>query len=315
MKSISEKVGVFFLSVGFLLMSTSCGVGADSSVTTMDEEEFIIQTEDSESTTNENQIIEVVEYGDTIQVCWEMQELDAWVSIDPGTAGQHAIMEIGKEIEFSVSDSTTQIDGIDFDISDHFVTNVTNSVLGKKVGETVVYTEELEGRNYQHVFTITGINDGQVPSYCLPEDWEYQLKVSRKGNFFLANGATADTGAHYGFVDKVTGSGTVWGDNLIKYYTNTTASSILIPQGNGEFTNSPFYTTTNDRNLTWSEGVDGYGITECVEIKQMYLGKEADVLTFNELCIVNGYAENEKKWSENNRVKSLNLYYCDHLMA
>ena len=71
-----------------------------------------------------------------------------------------------------------------------------------------------------------------------------------------------------------------------------------------------------ERNNTWVEGVDGYGIGETIEITQKYenLENENDI-DFLNLCIVNGYAENLEKWTNNSRVKELKFFFNDKYVA
>ena len=71
-----------------------------------------------------------------------------------------------------------------------------------------------------------------------------------------------------------------------------------------------------ERNNTWVEGVNGYGIGETIDITQKYeaLENENDI-NFLNLCIVNGYAENLEKWTNNSRVKELKFFFNDKYIA
>lgn len=90
----------------------------------------------------------------------------------------------------------------------------------------------------------------------------------------------------------------------------------------------------SDRKYAWAEGVEGYGIGESISITEscgdgrewrggdvyFYEGDiEPDVLDgyirYTEICIVNGYAKNQKTWEENGRVKRLLMYVEDQPYA
>lgn len=64
------------------------------------------------------------------------------------------------------------------------------------------------------------------------------------------------------------------------------------------------------RNNSWVEGVDGDGIGEYVELTKQFIcfDGDKDGGSLGEICIVTGYAQNEKLWNENNRVKTLLMY-------
>lgn len=87
------------------------------------------------------------------------------------------------------------------------------------------------------------------------------------------------------------------------------ASSTLAPQG--KFSYEPSNLAISARDCIWSEGAEKYGIGEWVEVKQVCLEEGEELLQVAEICIVNGYAENETKWNKNSRVKSFKLYYQD----
>lgn len=94
------------------------------------------------------------------------------------------------------------------------------------------------------------------------------------------------------------------------FETKVTASSTLAPQGS--FSYEASNTQSPKRENAWSEGVEGDGVGEFLEIEQTCLVGEVNYETdiaFTELCIVNGYAATERNWSENNRVKELKMYF------
>ncbi len=97
------------------------------------------------------------------------------------------------------------------------------------------------------------------------------------------------------------------------------------------------------RNYTWAEGVEGSGIGESITYHDsMYwnISNAWEGLTYNdwdldgshtkkdeygfirdgykhyvEICIVNGYAKNQKTWEENGRIKRLLMYVEDEPYA
>ena len=85
-----------------------------------------------------------------------------------------------------------------------------------------------------------------------------------------------------------------------------------------------------DRFGAWAEGVEGAGIGESITYRQSCTystdnkwealrwdfrepeKKECDgFMRYSEICIVNGYAKNQKTWEENGRVKRLLMYVED----
>lgn len=85
------------------------------------------------------------------------------------------------------------------------------------------------------------------------------------------------------------------------------------------------------RDTVWAEGVSGYGIGESISIAGNYKygdtwtgdgsvyflegDLEPDIrdgyMRYTEICVVNGYAKNQKSWKENGRVKEMLLYVED----
>lgn len=164
--------------------------------------------------------------------------------------------------------------------------------VGKCVGETVLLVEEFYGTEYKYFYTILGINAACGMEYQIPDDWRYELETTQEGS--IQNNPDEWVG-------------------YTKFYVNADASSTLPPQGENGY--SPTNLTIPVSFCTWAEGADGDGIGESVEIRELYMGPGKDVLNFQQICIVNGYAETQKKWQENNRVKSLKMYYGDVYMG
>jgi hypothetical protein len=87
-----------------------------------------------------------------------------------------------------------------------------------------------------------------------------------------------------------------------------TASSTLRPQG------SVSYEARHAEDLSyktaWAEGVPGYGIGEYL----LYMFRPATP-RITAIIVVNGYVKSEKAYSENSRVKKLNVYLNDRPYA
>lgn len=87
------------------------------------------------------------------------------------------------------------------------------------------------------------------------------------------------------------------------------ASSFLEPIG--DFTYEPENLSDGNRDTVWSEGVDGYGIGEYIELMRRYNWEESPSsrqFDYRTICIVNGYAQNETKWRNNSRVQTMAVY-------
>lgn len=82
-----------------------------------------------------------------------------------------------------------------------------------------------------------------------------------------------------------------------------------------------------NRDAAWVEGVDGYGIGESITYRQSCTNLDHNkwvtlrqdcrtpeydgFMRYTEICIVNGYAKNQKTWEENGRIKRLIMYVED----
>ena len=157
-------------------------------------------------------------------------------------------------------------------------------------------------------------------AYEIPMDWDYQFASPVVKNFFYVEKEDPwfvedDNGDHYGYDDRLWDGCSTWCE-VTEFYCVAEASSTLAPQGDHSYSVSNL--TNQDRGNTWAEGADGDGVGEYVEIRQLCnvgASEAPERLTFTELCIVNGYAENDTKWQENGRVKSLKLYYSGEYMG
>lgn len=153
--------------------------------------------------------------------------------------------------------------------------------------------------------------------YELPEGWNYQFSTPEIGSFKgyeddAADATDMENGSAYGFDDWLAQGCSTW-CGCSEFYSEAKASSTLPKQGNVSY--DAWHLSEMTRENVWAEGVPGDGVGETIEIRQLYQGTGDDVFSYNQLCIVNGYAENEKKWQENNRVKSLKFYFEDEYMG
>lgn len=162
---------------------------------------------------------------------------------------------------------------------------------------------------------------GSVPTVSIdtaPQAEDQRILKPRIDKFYIAGSAEAEDtlvfydGDVFGFHDRLTWGCSSW-CGCDEFYSNAVASSTLESQIGKSYSASNL--TEFFRDSTWCEGVEGSGIGETVEIKQLYRGGGDDIFTFSEFCIVNGYAVNEEKWQANNRVSKLKVYYEDTYVA
>jgi len=85
-------------------------------------------------------------------------------------------------------------------------------------------------------------------------------------------------------------------------------SSSLESMGNNNYSKDNLW--DDDARTAWVEGVKGYGIGEYIEFIFPYYAARA-----TSCSIANGYNKNEKTWNNNSRVKTLNIYEDDKLIA
>jgi len=86
------------------------------------------------------------------------------------------------------------------------------------------------------------------------------------------------------------------------------ASSTLASQGKNEYTVKNLW--DDDVRTAWVEGKNGYGIGEYITFDFEKGSARATRCT-----LVNGYSKNQKTWKDNSRVKTLNMYEDDKLIA
>lgn len=177
-----------------------------------------------------------------------------------------------------------------------------------------VYDEE-----YVYTVSVTAVKKaGAIQTFEISEGWGYQFGVPKIGSF---KEYTEDSpcvpedmegGEYFGYEDRLSAGCSTW-CGCYDYYCEVTASSSLPDQGTQTYgAENLIY---ESRMNAWAEGVLGDGIGETIEIREMYHGTGDDVFRYNDVCIVNGYAKDETTWQENNRVKSMKLYFADEYMG
>lgn len=91
------------------------------------------------------------------------------------------------------------------------------------------------------------------------------------------------------------------------YHFQTVSSSLSNTQKNSYDAGAIF---DSDVRTAWVEGAKGYGIGEYIEVHFPISYAQA-----THCYIINGYNKNERTWKNNSRVKTMNLYLDDKLIA
>lgn len=248
---------------------------------------------------------DTVEYGDTITASHKQAERLAEYATE---------MEYIGDALLNVDEATTQFIESSTEYAEATVKDVVKKVQGKSRWSGSFRSCD---EQYEYFFRVNMVNASYEPSYQLPGNWEYRFAPPKIGSFKGYNEESADAismeeGELFGYDDRLTMGCSAW-CGMEEYVCKAQASSTLPTQAGINYRVSNL--TDGSRFSVWSEGVKGTGIGEYVEIKQMYMGSGQPELTFRSICIVNGYAENEEKWKENGRIKSLKLYYEDEYMG
>ena len=150
------------------------------------------------------------------------------------------------------------------------------------------------------------------------------LRPSRLGQYYSVITESPwivedENGVLFGYTDDVYVEGGPLPKELgPRFFLDAEASSVL-ETWKDEIYYDADYAAYSDRENTWAEGVIGDGIGEYVEIQQLQEAYEYNTidgkLYFDEMCIVTGYAKNEKVWQNNNRAKTLNFYFEDEFVG
>lgn len=246
-----------------------------------------------------------IEYGDTIRAAYKRAERMAEYAVEEEYLGGALLLVDNAETQFAVSD---------VEYPEAVVADVIKNVPGKDSGCEAIKSYD---EQYEYWFKIRLVNWYKEPSFEVPKDWDYRFAAPQIGSFqgySLEHAGTDDMedGEFFGFPDWLTDGCSAW-CGCREYVCEVEASSQLPDQGKINYNASNL--REENRNSVWSEGVEGSGIGESIFIRQMYAGTGDAEFTISNICIVNGYAQNETKWQENGRVKSLKLYYEDEYMG
>ncbi len=239
---------------------------------------------------------DVVDYGDTVYFCAEL------LMEDPDVEGSFTTVMDKHEI-FAHIEETEIICPSKSSMAIDMISYVADVAMGKKVGDTIQLIRELEGVKYHYFYLITDINDKLGLTYEFPKGWNDQFPEPVIGQFYDAGNDKPD----FGFDGRELETGMFSVPFMREYYTVATATSYLDPMGTNGY--HPNNVTGYNKTSAWAEGVEGAGIGEAIELRQMYMGPGAERLTFTRFCIVNGYAKNKDIWEKNARVKELAVYY------
>ncbi len=236
---------------------------------------------------------DVVDYGDTVYFCAELLRRDS-AGTDSFTTieDKHEVCaKIDKDVISFERNNSMAMD---------MITYVAKEAVGKKKGDTIQLIRELNGEEYHYYYLITDINDVLGCTYEYTGTWDYQFPKPVVDRF--DNGEVQD----FGFEEIKFQSGS-------EYYSVASATSYLDPIGTNAY--HPNNVTIANRQSAWAEGVEGLGIGESIELRQMYMGPGADTLSITRFCVVNGYAKNKDIWEKNGRVKELKVYFGDAYMG
>lgn len=149
---------------------------------------------------------------------------------------------------------------------------------------------------------VKGFFYGQDGDYDSEEYWNFDMSADAP---------------NFGFVDWHLPGCSTW-CGCIRFHQEAEASSELA-SANGRY--EAENVLKQNRNFAWAEGTEGVGIGESISYRQsceygidnkfQAIRKENrepeldGFMRYSEICIVNGYARNEKTWEENGRVKKL----------
>ena len=173
-------------------------------------------------------------------------------------------------------------------------TNLENEIVEintERVDE-VIDTEETSNRNTEKEIDVKKVN-------------------ATEGSYFKQDGENSyvedKNGIYAGWESELV-DGCGWWCTVEDYVDKATASSTL--QSNKHLNYLASNVSDESRKNSWVEGVDGDGVGEYIELTKQYICSESDTDggAFGEICVVTGYANNEKLWKENNRVKTLLMY-------
>ncbi len=177
----------------------------------------------------------------------------------------------------------------------------------------VSYNIQEQDNRYEVTLTVD-IEEDMLPTFAIPEGWEYQFGAPRIGSFMgyeegNASATPMADGDCFGYEDRLAQGCSTYCACWNSYIRGSVSSSL-------ESEKYGVYELFDQGRLdAWAEGVAGPGIGEFFEVTQLDHGGWVRFFSYTEMCIVNGYAKNETVWQENNRVKSMKLYFENEYMG
>lgn len=112
-------------------------------------------------------------------------------------------------------------------------------------------------------------------------------------------------------------------------FEQTVRASSELASANGRYCAD--HVLTQNREAAWAEGAEGNGVGESITYRQSCTTGDNNkweaispndleplydgFMRYTEICIVNGYAKDQKTWEENGRIKRLKMYVEDKLYA
>lgn len=295
--------------------SADSSVGASDESSTIRDEESSVTEESSESPESSGEAFEETSSEQSENSQPEPSEDPLYAAVKYGDVVHLRCFTDDKYIGdavLKVEDSTASFIKSDEAYPESVVTELVKRLEGQSRWDEAI---EINEGQHKYIFYVNMVNQVVEPSYTVPKDWDYRFKdveVRRFKYLYDGHPIENDDGDIYGFNDRLTETCSDW-CGCMQFVCDASASSVLENQGKVSY--SAANLTDDTRKTVWSEGVDGLGIGETVEITQMYAGSGYPELDFYSICIVNGYAENKTKWQENGRVKSLKLYYQGEYMG
>lgn len=248
---------------------------------------------------------DTVEYGDTVRAM-HRRAINVNMDWDEELVGDFVL---------HMNEATTKFTDDTYGFEENTVKDVMQKFWRATAGD-YVYANSYDTEYFYQIIT-NRINNTRHPRYEFPEGWNYQFAAPEIGSFKgyedgEAGATDMENGDVYGFEDWLALGCSTW-CGCYNFHSEAKASSTLPKQGNVSYDARNLSVDT--RESVWAEGVPGDGVGETIEISQLYQGTGDDVFSYNQICIVNGYAESPKKWQENNRVKSLKFYFEDEYMG
>ncbi len=212
-------------------------------------------------------------------------------------------------------------------------------------GEKGRYFKEYASENQRNVVEIQGYYSDK-PIIEMPETI-WVLKPEVRKFFYGENGESTeeedrfcsfeydDDATDYGFPEWHVPCGEFCA--MSEFICEITASSELPSQDGRYGAQNLGCDLYKARERAWAEGAEGYGIGESISITEacgygywqddysrgIVSFLEGDIepdiydgyIRYTEICVVNGYAKNQKAWEENGRVKRLLMYVEDEPYA